>query len=409
MVLRPLLASYGDMKPFQEDVAGTGEEAFDVGMRHHFISYEVADEDMDERLNFDEYCKLVREREDFEFTEEQLRERFKLLDLNGNGYIEMNEYLRYALRDALARSASRVIEVFQVFDEDGSGQIDRHEFRKAVKALGFVDIRDAEIDKVFDDFDEDESGELDYRELNKKLRQFAGLEVEQRYKLRRRAGGKRGAALSTAIKVDHTSDVPMEAQLRKILAKNAVRVVDIFHSWDEDGNGIIEKQEFYQAMAILTTGATRDDFDRLFDVFDADGSGTIEYSELNKLLRRAAGGEFKGAGQGKKRSRGAKYVSEVKYSPRFDAFGPRSLNASSASLRTGMGRGIDQAGRTVSLPALDSRFYATSIKHFDQQWIMPAHGQGWLRTASSKPRGMPSKGLPPNLKLPPLPHGRGVM
>ena len=86
--------------------------------------YDANDTDHDERLDFTEFCRLISEREDHELTVEELKARFTALDMNKNGYLEMNVYLRWALRDALARSASRVIEVFQVFDEDGSGQID---------------------------------------------------------------------------------------------------------------------------------------------------------------------------------------------------------------------------------------------------------------------------------------------
>ena len=66
----------------------------------------------------------------------------------------MHEYIRWALRDALARSSARVIDLFRQWDEDGSGVIERKEFRRAIRALGFDFIHDvSEIDLVFDDFE----------------------------------------------------------------------------------------------------------------------------------------------------------------------------------------------------------------------------------------------------------------
>ena len=115
------------------------------------------------------------------------RRRILLLIVSPN--LPALQYLRYALRDALARSSTRVVELFQQWDVDKSGFIDRKEFRRAVQELGF-NARDKEIDIVFDEYDEDNSGELDYRELNKKMRQFAGVEVEQRHALRRISGGR---------------------------------------------------------------------------------------------------------------------------------------------------------------------------------------------------------------------------
>jgi hypothetical protein len=43
-----------------DDVAGTGEEEFEVGMRHHAMEFDAGDVDHDESLDFDEFCKMVR-------------------------------------------------------------------------------------------------------------------------------------------------------------------------------------------------------------------------------------------------------------------------------------------------------------------------------------------------------------
>ena len=54
------------------------------------------------------------------------------------------------------------------------------------------------------------------------------------------------------------------------------------------GNGLVDKDEFFQAMASLGLDITRAETDELFDTFDPDLSGTIEYRELNKLCRHRA-------------------------------------------------------------------------------------------------------------------------
>lgn len=43
---------------------------------------------------------------------------------------------------------------------DGSGLIDNVEFRRAVRALGFSDVRDVDLDHIFREFDEDRSGSV---------------------------------------------------------------------------------------------------------------------------------------------------------------------------------------------------------------------------------------------------------
>ena len=275
------------------------EEAFDDGMRQNAMEYATADKDADNKLDFGEFCAMVREREDCDFTEEELMRRFKALDADGSGKVDMQEYIIFSLRDALARSSTRVLDLFREWDEDGDGKIGRKEFTRAIAALGFS-APPSELVAVFDSFDTDGSGTLEYSELNKALRKHhaidtslqpgaAGaitMESSNKTKLRRAAGGRKGAALATASKLDPMSQTPMVDQLREVLKASSVRVIDIFRDWDEDGNGKISAKEFRKALATLIDGALpKHASQTLFDQFDSDRSGDIEYAELNSWLR----------------------------------------------------------------------------------------------------------------------------
>ena len=137
-------------EPEEDDVANEEEEEnFDAGMRRQAQDYEANDVDQDGKLDFDEFCALVRDREAGEFTEEELRARFEALDADGSGKVDMSEYLRWSLREALTRSSTRVIDLFKQWDDDGSGEISKKEFRKAIKSMGFDFFADdSEIDMV---------------------------------------------------------------------------------------------------------------------------------------------------------------------------------------------------------------------------------------------------------------------
>lgn len=65
-----------------------------------------------------------------------------------------------------------------------------------------------------------------------------------------------------------------------------MRVLDLFRAWDEDGNGLISRSEFIKGMAPLGIIVAPEDSGSLFDDFDEDGSGQIEYHELNRMLRQ---------------------------------------------------------------------------------------------------------------------------
>ena len=239
-----------------------------------------------EGLDFKAFCAMVRESEHGEHDELDLRKRFKELDVNGTGRVMKHEYLRAALRDELALNHARVALILEQWDDDGNGEVDLKEFRRAVRSLGFGELQDTVIDAIFLEFDEDKSGSISRLEIDRRLKKYAKLIPEQQFALRKMAGGRRGAALSTTVKLDRSSGRPVSELIRDALAANAVRVIDLFRDWDENGDGLISQKEFYQAMAPLGLDVSREEALELFDQFDPDGSGTIEYKELNMMLRR---------------------------------------------------------------------------------------------------------------------------
>ena len=273
------------------------EENFEAGMQRNAQDYEAHDADQDNKLDFGEFCSLVRQREDVDFSDEDLRVRFEELDSDGSGKVDLSEYIRFSLRDALSRSSARVMDLFRQWDDDDSGEIDRKEFRQAVRALGFDFFDDvSEIDKVFDEFDLDGSGKLEYKELNKMLRHGAAIKLSaemqvggageiatassNKHKLRKATERKRGSALPVSALLAANAEQSVQEQLQEILTKNAVRVIDLFREWDEDGNGSVSRKEFRMAIAALGYDAPHSEIDAVFDGFDEDGAAacTLRYA-----------------------------------------------------------------------------------------------------------------------------------
>ena len=82
-----------------------------------------------------------------------------------------------ALRDQLAKKKVKTLSFFQEIDKDGSGELTKKEFGKAIRDLGFETVPKADIDAVFDQLDPDRSGKISYEELYKILQ---GLPKKQR-------------------------------------------------------------------------------------------------------------------------------------------------------------------------------------------------------------------------------------
>ena len=89
------------------------------------------------------------------------------------------------------------------------------------------------------------------------------------------------------IDLDEGSDAkPVAEQLAVALKANATRVIDLFHNWDTNQDGTVDRAEFHRAMPALGLEVPAKGIDLLFDSWDKDGGGTIEYKELEKILKK---------------------------------------------------------------------------------------------------------------------------
>lgn len=207
-----------------------------------------------------------------------------------------------SLRRMLAASWTRVRDVFAAWDNDGNGQISRSEFSSVLSGLRLSVSRE-EAAALFDLLDEDRSGTLDYRELHSALRQGSKIELDaalqvgaqgdiateakNKAALRKEKGGH--SMLDTVLApLALGQGENMVERLRNAMTGSWSRVKDLFLDMDADGNGAIDREELFRALALLGLQASRSESDALFATFDADASGEITLEELRKLLRRGA-------------------------------------------------------------------------------------------------------------------------
>lgn len=76
-------------------------------------------------------------------------------------------------------------------------------------------------------------------------------------------------------------------QIRAALAENLARAIDLFRACDTDQSGEISRREFVQALSMCGLQDHKEDLKAVFDCFDLDGGGSIEYSELATIIRRS--------------------------------------------------------------------------------------------------------------------------
>ena len=106
--------------------------------------------------------------------------------------------------------------------------------------------------------------------------------------MRRRGPGKRGSnVVDVQLSADGSSSLEdIVEPLRQALASNLQRTLNLFREWDLDGNGCFDRREWRKALRLLGLDVDASASDALFHALDADGSGSIEYKELHKRVRK---------------------------------------------------------------------------------------------------------------------------
>lgn len=78
---------------------------------------------------------------------------------------------------------------------------------------------------------------------------------------------------------------PVELQLKVAIKKIAGKVLDLFRSWDSNGDGVITRVEFHKAMTLLGLNVAKEEIDFLFSAWSPDGDDELSLPELTRILR----------------------------------------------------------------------------------------------------------------------------
>ena len=98
-------------------------------------------------------------------TQEELNQMVDEIDADGNGEIDFPEFLTMMLRKMNEGNPEKeLMDVFMVFDKDGSGTISPDELRSAMRVIG-EKLTDDEIEDAIKLADTSGDGEVDYDEF----------------------------------------------------------------------------------------------------------------------------------------------------------------------------------------------------------------------------------------------------
>ena len=201
----------------------------------------------------------------------ELVRMFRMFDLDGNGSIDYHEFKEVFTKFNIIIPDSQLLNLFKKYDKSGTGNISYYDFLHHVLPADFPDVGDKAPETGFATMG------ADSRTNNVALRNPHFARAEKRAT----------KYVKNAFK-GHGDFSMLERILRsKIVEKTksgGAELLRLFRQFDKDGNQAIDRDEFKATLKIYNLDLEDDDVDMMFKRYDQDKDGFIDYYEFIQHL-----------------------------------------------------------------------------------------------------------------------------
>ena len=147
---------------YDHDEPVLGTRSIQRDMKMDMMRFAEFDDDKDSQLTFANFYAMMGRGVRKRFSKDDIRSWFDSADYNGDGFLDVNDYFRWALCNAARRhSLQELRNIFAEFDPNGSGLIDSLEFERLACEVGFGSASFA----LFSLLDANQSGTVSYAEI----------------------------------------------------------------------------------------------------------------------------------------------------------------------------------------------------------------------------------------------------
>lgn len=194
-----------------------------------------------------------------DFTSEQARLAFDMADTNGDGEIDVSEFIQLMFPSArelvanirkIFKGPEDIQRKFKSWDADGDGRITIQELRDAIDRDSQKFLSAEDINAIFAVGDLDLDGHIDFSEFS-------------------------------TLMIPSVSDVVAKFRHSHRSVKD---VKHAFKTYDRNGDGKIDRAELAKALTHYRLNFSEEEVQVIFKAGDKDGDGEIDYEEFMALM-----------------------------------------------------------------------------------------------------------------------------
>ncbi|XP_048259366.1 calmodulin-like protein 12 [Haliotis rufescens] len=204
-------------------------------------AFKVFDKDNNGFISKSELRQVMVSLEGHKVTEQEINEMIIEADVDGDGRINYEEFVRMITEQMTQEQISEFKEAFGLFDKDGDGSITTSELGTVMRSLG-QEPSQTELQNMIKEIDVDGNGLIEFPEF-----------------------------------------LAMMAKRMKSDADDEMR--EAFRVFDKDGNGFISAAELRHVMTNLGEKLTDEEVDDMIKEADTNGDGQVDYDEFVRMMK----------------------------------------------------------------------------------------------------------------------------
>ena len=171
------------------------------------------------------------------------REFIKKLQIYGAQCASEEQHILNMIYESIKKLGYSLLEVFQIFDRDGDGEINRQDLMDSFNNFG-LGLSVAQIEKILKLIDTNKDGAIEFSEFSRVFERELDLKHEKK-----------------EISLDWKDS--LFSKINTAIKTYGLDISEAFYSFDKNHDGRISKDEFIQVFREMGVGLTKDQLDEL--------------------------------------------------------------------------------------------------------------------------------------------------